>query len=86
MAATDQILARNLRTIRRALGWSQEELAHRARSGRTYVGAVEKCKQSPTLDWLQAVADCVGLDVHELLDPDTITVVMKVRAREITRE
>ena len=86
MADVAPVLARNLLHLRRALGWSQEDLAHRARSGRTYIGNVEKCKQSPSLDWLQRVAEAFALDVHELVDPDTLATVLKAKARNITRE
>lgn len=62
-----EIFARKLRALRLARGWSQEELAHRARLDRTYVSSLERKKYAPTLDVLDKIADALGVNASELI-------------------
>ena len=55
------ILAQNLRRLRLARGWSQEELAERCGLHRTYVGAIERGERNITLETLNDLA--VALDL-----------------------
>ena len=55
-----EIFARNLRALRLARGWSQEELAHRAGLDRTYISSLERQKYAPTLDVLDKLAGALG--------------------------
>lgn len=57
-----EIAARNLRSMRLAEGLTQEELAHRAGFDRNYVGNLERCKNSPTVDTLERLASVLGAD------------------------
>jgi transcriptional regulator with XRE-family HTH domain len=52
--------ARNLRALRLARGWSQEELAHRSGLDRTYISSLERLKYAPTLDVLDKLAGALG--------------------------
>jgi transcriptional regulator with XRE-family HTH domain len=52
---------------RRALGWSQEELAERAGLDRTYVSGLERGVRNPSLLSQQRIADALGVQLHELL-------------------
>jgi transcriptional regulator with XRE-family HTH domain len=45
-------VAKNLRDIRIAKGVSQEDLAHRAKLNRNYIGMLESGKNSPTVKTL----------------------------------
>jgi transcriptional regulator with XRE-family HTH domain len=56
-----EILARNVRRRRRALGLSQEELAHRAGIDRTYVSHIERSIHAVTIDVLDQLG--LALDV-----------------------
>ena len=62
-----EVLAKNLRARRRALGISQEELAHRADLDRTYVSALERQVYSATIDVVDRLARELGLEAAELL-------------------
>jgi transcriptional regulator with XRE-family HTH domain len=62
-----EILASNLRGLRRERGLSQEELAHRADIDRTYISALERGVYSATVDILDRLAAGLDVDVWELL-------------------
>ena len=60
----------NVRHYRREAGFSQEELAHRARLDRTYVSGVERGIRNPTVLVLQDLAAALGIRPMDLLAPD----------------
>ena len=62
-----QILAGNLRRRRRALGMSQEELAHRAEIDRTYVSAIERSVHAASVDVIEKIAEALAVDAPDLL-------------------
>jgi transcriptional regulator with XRE-family HTH domain len=64
------ILARNLRSIRARIGWSQERLAAAAELNRTYVSAVERGEQNISIDNLYKLSRALGIDAQHLLDQD----------------
>lgn len=55
-----------VRELRRARGFSQEELADRARIHRTYMGGVERGERNPCLKNIAALADALGVSLEEL--------------------
>lgn len=61
------LLARNVRTLRRGRGMSQEALAAAAGLHRTYVGSVERSERNISLDSLCALAHGLSTDVWRLL-------------------
>jgi len=65
-----EILASNLRALRRAQGMSQEELAHRADIHRTYVSSLERCQYGATIDMVDSLAKILGVLAADLLDPE----------------
>jgi transcriptional regulator with XRE-family HTH domain len=66
-----QIVARNIRLIRHANGLSQEELASRAGINRNYVGMIERCENSPTIEVIERLADALNVDPMQLLQRQT---------------
>ncbi|MCA0029009.1 MULTISPECIES: helix-turn-helix transcriptional regulator [unclassified Mesorhizobium] len=62
-----EAFAQNLRTLRRARGLSQEELAHQAGIDRTYISALERNVYNPSIDVVDRLAEVLGVDVTELL-------------------
>lgn len=62
-----ETFAANLRRYRKAVGLSQEELAHRAQIDRTYVSSLERCQYAATLDVVEKLAVELGIDPAELL-------------------
>ncbi len=62
------LLAANLRRLRRAQGWSQEQLAERCGLHRTYIGAVERGERNISLDNLERLAGALSVPLYHLLD------------------
>lgn len=63
-----RILARNLRSIRATLGWSQERLAAEAGVNRTYLSAVEREEQNISLDNIHKLAVALELEAMHLIN------------------
>jgi transcriptional regulator with XRE-family HTH domain len=61
------VLARNLREIRKARGLSQEELAHLADLDRTYISALERKVYSVSIDALDKLAKVLGVEASDLI-------------------
>ena len=64
------ILARNIRRRRNALGLSQDELAERAACTRNYIGDIERSENAASVDIIASIAEALGTAPHVLLDPD----------------
>lgn len=72
MKARD-LLAENIRRLRRSNELSQEELAHRADLDRTYISALERSVYSASVDVLEKLAAALGVAPDELLAPPRTT-------------
>lgn len=68
MTARD-ILASNLKQLRKRRGFSQEELAHEADLDRTYISALERKVYAASVDVLDQLAKALGVETVELLTP-----------------
>ena len=62
-----QVLAQNVRRLRKQLGVSQEELAHRAKVHRTYMGSIERSEQNISIDNIEKLAKALDVEPHQLL-------------------
>ena len=62
-----QIVARNLRILRKQKGLSQEELAFQAGINRNYVGQIEREEKSPTVDMIEKLAGALATDPVALI-------------------
>lgn len=58
--------AKRVRTLREALGISQEKLAERAELHRTYIGMVERLERNPSLVSIHKIANGLGVQITEL--------------------
>ena len=67
-----QILALNLRRLRKEKGWSQEDLAFESGLHRTYISALERAKRNPTIEILDRLANSLKVSAHELIRPDLV--------------
>ena len=61
-------LGLNVRRLREAKGWSQEDYADRAGIHRTYVSDIERGKRNPTVTVVEKLAKPLGVASGSLLD------------------
>ncbi|WP_323009623.1 helix-turn-helix transcriptional regulator [Paracoccus sp. (in: a-proteobacteria)] len=61
------VFAHNLKTLRRAKGLSQEELAHQAGLDRTYISSLERQVYGASIDVVDRIAKVVGVEASDLL-------------------
>lgn len=59
-------LGHRIRDKRKALGWTQEELADNAGIDRSYIGGVERGQRNVTFNTLCQICDAFGCDVAAL--------------------
>lgn len=59
-------LGERIRLARKTLGWTQEDLADRARIDRSYVGGVERGERNLTFEMLCLICIALGCDVAKL--------------------
>jgi transcriptional regulator with XRE-family HTH domain len=76
-----EVLALNLRRLRRARRFSQEELTHRAKIDRTYVSSLERRMYSATIDIVDKLAHVLGVEASDLLKRPSIDSTERKRAR-----
>jgi transcriptional regulator with XRE-family HTH domain len=62
-----EAMATNLRRARHAKGWTQEELADRARLSARYLGSVERAAVSASVTVLGRLAQALRMDPCELI-------------------
>jgi transcriptional regulator with XRE-family HTH domain len=61
-------LGSNVRRLREAQGWSQEEYADRAGIHRTYVSDIERGRRNPTVTVVEKLAKPLRVKAGQLLD------------------
>lgn len=61
-------LGQNVRRLREAKGWSQEDYADRAGIHRTYVSDIERGKRNPTVTVVEKLAKPLEISPGTLLD------------------
>jgi len=70
MRSTSKILiefGNRVRELRKEKNLSQEELAHRAKLHRTYIGMIERAEKNITLINIQKVANALEISINDLL-------------------
>lgn len=63
-----QILGTNVRRLREAKGWSQEDLAENANLHRTYVSGIERGVRNPSLTIVFKLATALGVEPGTLVN------------------
>jgi transcriptional regulator with XRE-family HTH domain len=62
-----QTVAKNIRVLRLARGYTQEELSELAGINRNYTGMIEREERSPTVDTLEKIAKALNVEPIALL-------------------
>jgi transcriptional regulator with XRE-family HTH domain len=69
MADYAKILAQNVKTTRKALDLSQEDLALETDIDRTYISGIERAKRNPSLELIVKLAKRLKTTPGKLLTP-----------------
>jgi transcriptional regulator with XRE-family HTH domain len=67
MADLRETVATNVRRLRNARGWTQEDLADRVGLSARYVGQIERSQASMTITVLGRLADALKVDAAQLV-------------------
>lgn len=62
-------IAANIRRLRKSKKLSQEKLGELAECHRTYVSQLERCETNISVDRLERLAQVLGVDAIELMQP-----------------
>ena len=65
-------LGRNVRRLRKAKGWTQDELAAKLEIEQMAVSLLENNRANPTLETLEAIAACFGVRFVDLFDAKSV--------------
>lgn len=70
MTSTPLMIAfgQRIRTLRHAMGWSQEDLAERTGLDRTYISSVERGQRNISLNNIAALATALEVSFAELFE------------------
>ncbi len=60
------LFGKRVREIRKAKGFSQEELADKANLHRTYIGMIERAEKNLTLLNIEKIATALDVNIKEL--------------------
>lgn len=63
------VVGRNVRRLREGRGTTQEQLAFEAQIDLTYVGGIERGRRNPSLMVMARLAEALGAELKELLEP-----------------
>ena len=61
-------LGHNVRRLREAKGWSQEDYADRAGLHRTYVSDIERSSRNPTITVIEKLAKALHVSASALIE------------------
>ena len=64
------ILAKNMKSYRIALGFTQAYLAEKADTSTNYIGLIEKRKRFPSPEMIERIATALGIEPKELFNTD----------------
>ncbi len=76
-------LARRVRRLRVARGWSQEVLADVAGLHRTYIGSIERGERNVSLEAMERIAQALEIPLAELFSDEDTTGLYLPRIEEV---
>lgn len=75
LIALKRLIGRNIRTLRKARGWSQEVLGESADLSYKFVGEIERGVVNPSLDSLMKIAKALNVEIAELFLSENLIVI-----------
>lgn len=79
------IISKNVYFLRKRLGMSQADLAHKADIDRSYVGYIENAKYSISIRMAIKIAKVLDVSTKDLLDPELITIYENSQNKEVLK-
>jgi len=70
MNRVTDILAKNMKSYRIALGFTQAYLAEKIDTSTNYIGLIEKRKRFPSPEMIERIAAALGIEPKELFNTD----------------
>ena len=64
-----RLVGTNVRALRQTKGWTQEQFAERSGFSQQYISGLESGRRNPTVVSLFELAQALGVDPTELLQP-----------------
>jgi transcriptional regulator with XRE-family HTH domain len=58
----------NVKRLRKAKGWSQEDLAERTKLHRTYIGSIERSERNVSLINIEKIANALDVKIQALTE------------------
>jgi transcriptional regulator with XRE-family HTH domain len=88
MTSLRDLLAKNMKAYRHALGLSQAKLAEKVNTSTHYIGMIETKNKFPSPEMLERLAAALGIDTTELFSrelnlPETLKIYRKVALEDI---
>ena len=68
MANINEKLGKRIRSIRRAKGMSQEELAYQSKTDYSYLNEIEAGKRNPSVKRIDAIAKALKVSIKDLFE------------------
>jgi transcriptional regulator with XRE-family HTH domain len=59
---------REVKRLRKAKGWSQEELGGKAKLHRTYIGSIERSERNVSLLNIERIAKALNVSIGKILE------------------
>src|SRR5271157_1317485 len=85
MPTIQELVGARVRELRKARGWTLEELSERAGKHYTYIGGLERGDRNVTLEVLQAVATALEVPLKSLfsLEPHPLEIKLNAASDDI---
>lgn len=78
-----QLLGKRIRSLRKAQGWSQEELGEHAELSYKFIGEIERGTVNPSLDTLLGIANALKVEIAKLFSTEQMLVLKKSEVSSI---
>lgn len=83
MSELRQVIGENVRALRKARGWTQEELGEQADMSYKALGEIERGEVNPSLNSLLKIANALQIQISELFLNDEVLVLTKGGVAEV---
>ena len=66
MSEIAEILGKNIRELRKKVGWTQEKLAEKANISVPFMTQIELARKTPSLEVIESIAKALGVSYEQL--------------------